>query len=60
VGGTWAFADIVFLGLLPVAEHFGSNFVLKFSPIGYLISGVLGIFILFKTRNKSPLTIGVN
>ncbi len=58
VGGTWAFADIVFLGLLPIAEHFGSGFVLKFSPIGYIISALLGFFILFKTRNKSSLTIG--
>jgi MFS family permease len=60
VGGTWAFADIVFLGLLPIAEHFGSDFVLKFSPIGYVISGSLGIFILLKTKDKSPLTIRDN
>ena len=57
VGGTWAFADLVFLGLLPIAEHFGSDLVLKFSPIGYLISGVLGLFILSKIRNKASLTI---
>ena len=60
VGGTWAFADLVFLGLLPIAQNFGSDLVLKFSPIGYFISGVLGLFILFKTRNKSPLIKGGN
>jgi FSR family fosmidomycin resistance protein-like MFS transporter len=57
VGGTWAFADIVFLGLLPVAEYFSSDFVLKFSPIGYVISGVIGLIILFKYKNMTSITI---
>jgi len=52
VGGTWALADIVFIGLLPVAEKFGSDVVLQFVPIGYLISGVLGLFVLLKVRTK--------
>ncbi len=52
VGGTWAFADIVFIGILPLAEHFGSDVVLKFVPVGYLISGVLSLFVLLKTRDK--------
>jgi FSR family fosmidomycin resistance protein-like MFS transporter len=60
VGGTWAVADIVFLGLLPIAEYFGSNFVLKFSPIGYIISGVLGLIILFKYKNMASITADVN
>ncbi len=60
VGGTWAFADIVFLGLLPIAQHFGSNFVLKFSPIGYIISALFGLYILYKTRYKASITISDN
>ena len=53
VGGTWAFADLVFLGLLPVADNFGSDFVLIFTPIGYYISGVLGLFILLARKKGS-------
>ena len=60
VGGTWAFADIVFLGLLPIAEHFGSNFILKFSPIGYIISALFGLYILSRTRYKASVTISDN
>jgi len=58
VGGTWAMANIVFMALLPVAEHFGTNFILKFTPLGYLLSGLLGLFVMFKPRSpahtKSP------
>ena len=52
VGGTWAFADIVFIGILPLAEHFGSDIVMKFVPLGYLISGILSLLVLLKTREK--------
>ena len=55
VGGTWAFADIVFIALLPVAEKFGSDVVLKFVPIGYLISAVLGLFVLLKVRSGTSI-----
>ena len=34
VGGTWALANIVFMALLPAAEHFGPNVILKFVPLG--------------------------
>ena len=57
VGGTWAFADIVFLGLLPIAQHFGSDFVLKFSPIGYIISALFGLYIL-KNKKGSGAFLG--
>lgn len=49
VGGTWMLAYVVFMALLPAAEHFGSDLVLKFSPLGYLLSGVFGLSIMFKT-----------
>ena len=48
VGGTWAIAYLVFIPLLRVAEHFGSDVILKFSPIGYVISGAFGLSIILK------------
>ena len=53
VGGTWALANIVFMALLPVAEHFGTNAVLRFVPLGYLFSALFGIFIMRKAK-KPP------
>jgi len=59
VGGTWALANIVFIALLPVAEHFGTNVILKFTPLGYLCSGAFGLFVMLKvqssTRAKLPV-----
>ena len=58
LGGTWALAYLVFMALLPAAEHFGSDVILKFSPIGYVISGAFGLYIMLKERSpvlaKSP------
>ncbi|HUT47310.1 MAG TPA: MFS transporter [Sedimentisphaerales bacterium] len=58
VGGTWALAYIVFIPLLRVAEHFGSDVILKFSPLGYVISGAFGLYVMLKARSpvlaKSP------
>jgi FSR family fosmidomycin resistance protein-like MFS transporter len=52
VGGTWMVAYIVFIPLLRVAEHFGSDVVLKFSPLGYLLSGVFGLYVIHKSRSQ--------
>jgi FSR family fosmidomycin resistance protein-like MFS transporter len=54
VGGTWGLAYVVFMALLPAAEHFGSDIVLKFSPVGYLLSGILGLRIMLKVRRLAP------
>jgi FSR family fosmidomycin resistance protein-like MFS transporter len=48
VGGTWALANIVFLALLPVIEHLGADFVLKFTPAGFVLSAFCGLFIKLK------------
>lgn len=48
VGGTWALAFIVFSALLPVAEHFGADALLRYVPVGYLFSALIGLFVLFK------------
>ncbi|MFH1717356.1 MAG: MFS transporter [Planctomycetota bacterium] len=53
VGGTWATAYIVFTALLPAAEHFGSDVLLKFSPLGYLASGIFGLVVMVKARNSA-------
>lgn len=53
VGGTWAFAFIVFSVLLPVAERFGTDMLLRFVPLGYLFSALIGLYIMFK-RKKRP------
>jgi len=53
VGGTWALANIVFMALLPVAEHFGTNAILKFTPLGYLCSGAFGLFVMLKAKSST-------
>jgi FSR family fosmidomycin resistance protein-like MFS transporter len=60
VGGTWALADVFFIVLLPVAEKFGSEVVLKFVPIGYLLSAGIALFILLRTRNKVFMYSAIN
>ena len=53
VGGTWALANIVFLVLLPVIEHLGADTILKFTPVGYVLSAVFGLFIMFRVRRSA-------
>ncbi len=53
VGGTWALAYIVFMALLPAAERFGSDVILKFSPLGYLLSGAFGLYVMLKARGPA-------
>ena len=48
VGGTWALANIVFLALLPVIEYFGADIILKFTPLGYVLSAFVGLFVIQK------------
>lgn len=55
VGGTWALAFIVFSALLPAAEHFGTDALLRYVPLGYLFSALFGLFIIFKAK-KPPNT----
>ena len=53
VGGTWAFSNVVFLALVPVAEHLGTNIVLGLSPLGYLVSGAFGLLVIRKIREPT-------
>lgn len=51
-GGTWALANIVFMAHLPAAQYFGSEAILKFTPVGYVLSAVFGLFIMFRARRQ--------
>ncbi len=53
VGGTWALANIAFLALLPVIEHLGADLILKFTPLGYVLSAFFGLFIRLKVTGPS-------
>lgn len=55
VGGTWAVAFMVFSALLPVAEHFGTDALFRYVPLGYLFSALFGLFIIYKAK-KPPNT----
>ena len=53
VGGTWGLANIVFLALLPAIEYLGADFIMKFTPLGYVLSAVFGLFIMFRVRRPA-------
>jgi len=53
VGGTWALAYVVFIPLLRAAEHFGSDVILKFSPLGYVLSGAFALYIMLKAKHPA-------
>ncbi|MCK4292881.1 MAG: MFS transporter, partial [Planctomycetes bacterium] len=55
VGGTWLFASVVFFLLVPIAERFGTHLVLQYVPLGYLLSGLLGLHIMLRKRGKTSL-----
>ncbi|HNY80653.1 MAG: MFS transporter [Sedimentisphaerales bacterium] len=48
VGGTWGIAYIVFMGLGALADHFGTGAVLKLTPFGYALSGLIGLWAMRK------------
>jgi MFS family permease len=57
VGGTWAFANIVFMVLLRPAEHYGTITLLRFVPLGYLFSALIGIYIMLKEKNRPNIEL---
>ena len=46
VGGTWGIAMIVFLPMAAVADWVGTGPLLTLTPAGYLLSGLLGLYVL--------------
>ncbi len=53
VGGTWALANGVYMALLPAAERFGADALLRYVPLGYLFSALFGLFIMLKAKKPS-------
>lgn len=48
VGGTWGIAYIIFMALGVLADHIGIGAVLKLTPLGYTLSGALGLWAMWK------------
>ena len=54
VGGTWGMANLVFMALAILAEHFGTRLVMNLSIIGFPLSAAFGIIFILKYR-PAPL-----
>lgn len=46
LGGTWGISMVIFLALVPVADWVGAGAVLRFTPAGYVLSGLLALYVL--------------
>lgn len=53
VGGNWGIASLVLIALSRVAERFGTALVLKFMPLGYLLSALLALWMVLKYPQAS-------
>ena len=53
VGGTWGIASVVLITLGPVADSFGAVAILKCTFAGYLLSGIIGLVIMYNSRLTS-------
>ncbi len=56
VGGTWLVAYLVFIPLAWLAEYIGTGIILALSPIGYLLSGVMALWLILKYPNGGAPT----
>jgi len=50
VGGTWLFANLVYLPLVWVGKLYGTNLIMHCAPIGYILSGLFGVYLILNTR----------
>ncbi len=59
VGGTWAVAYVFFMILLRTAEHFniGIHTIMNLTPWGYLLSGIFGLYVMFKAKGPASTKI---
>lgn len=53
LGGAWALANIILMVLWYVAKCFSIHDVLKFAPVGYILSAVVGVLIMLKTTGSA-------
>jgi MFS transporter, FSR family, fosmidomycin resistance protein len=61
VGGTWGIAYMVFIPLAWLGEHIGTGVILSLTPIGYLLSGVMALWLIVKYPNggtRARSTVG--
>jgi len=52
VGGTWGVAGLFLAGMGPIADKVGVQPILRWFWLGYLISGVGGIWVLYQIKVK--------
>ncbi|MCP4707512.1 MAG: MFS transporter, partial [Planctomycetes bacterium] len=52
VGGTWGVASLLLAGMGPIADMVGVQPILRWFWVGYLISGLIGIWILYQNKTK--------
>jgi MFS transporter, FSR family, fosmidomycin resistance protein len=55
VGGAWGPPNAALILFGWVAEHFGIHWILRFVFMGYLISAIIGVYILKKFARKASL-----
>lgn len=48
VGGTWGIAYVAFMGLGVLADHIGTGAILRLTPAGYAVSGLLGLWAMWR------------
>jgi len=55
VGGAWGLASVVYIVLMFVAKHFGFDvqILLRLTPAGYLLAGIIGLFIIHTTAHHA-------
>jgi MFS transporter, FSR family, fosmidomycin resistance protein len=56
VGGTWLLAYLAFIPLAWLAEHIGTGIILALTPVGYVVSGILAIWLIVKYPNGGTRT----
>ncbi len=56
VGGTWFLAYLVFLPLAWLAEYIGTGIILALTPVGYLVSGILALWLIVRYPNGGVRT----
>jgi len=52
VGGTWGVAGLVLAGMGPIADKVGVQPILRWFWLGYLLSGIGGIWVLYQIKFK--------
>ncbi len=57
VGGVWGIANLIVMGLGPVAEYYGLDGIFYSTPAGYLIAAVMGLILLLRVKNRIKVPV---